>query len=111
MSDYKESTIAGTTWQRCHQIVIENPREGAATVRFEEEEVLALDGREVRRSVGAITVPVDMVKTFAMLDPVTGQPTGEQVSYGYARAMLASAYLAAAAERDAALAPPPEPAI
>lgn len=108
MPDYKESTVAGTTWQRCCQIVIDNTRGAAPSVRFDEEEVLALaDGREIKRALGALALPFDPARSIPLRDPVTGALTGGATTYGAAYALLYSAYMAAAEARDAALAPPP----
>lgn len=102
MPDYKESTIAGTVWQRCHQIVIDNVRNATPAVHFQEERVIALDdGQEIRQALGPIDLAFDPAKTFSILDPVSGQSTGATATYGDAYALLYSAYIAAALERDA----------
>ena len=44
--NYNETTVTGQAWQRCHQVVIENPRTGQQVVRFEEERVLAMQQRK-----------------------------------------------------------------
>lgn len=110
MSDYKESMLAGRAWQRCHQIVIENPRNGAPAVRFDEEEVLSVTGeQEMRRSVGTIALPFDPAKTFQLRNPMTGEPIpGAESTYGDAYVLLYSAYIAAALERDEAMNPTQE---
>jgi len=108
MSDYRESAVTGTTWQRCCQIVIDNPRQGVPTVRFDEESVLALtDGTEVRRPMGAMAVPFDPAKEIALRNPATGALTGMSMNYAEVYAVLYSAYLAAALERDTPAAPQP----
>jgi hypothetical protein len=110
MADYKQSAVDGTTWQRCHQIVIDNPRRALPAVRFDEEEVLALsDGQEIKRPVGSVRVPFDPAQEIPLRDPVSGALTGDTATYGDAYALLYSAYIAAAEARDAALAPPPAP--
>ncbi len=104
--DYQEATVTGQSWQRCSQIVIENPHKGAPVVRFDEERVLALQtGSNVRTPSGTLALPFDPTKIIPLRDPATGELTGEVASYGMAYALLYSAYLAAATERDAAAAP------
>lgn len=104
MSDYKESTIAGTAWQRCHEIVVSNTRGAAPRVQFFEERVIALEGGgEIRQALGAMEVGFDPARVIVLHDPATGLPTGEVSTYGAAHALLYSAYLSAAAERDADL--------
>ena len=105
MPDYKEAAVTGTSWQRCCQIVIDNPRNAVPTVRFDEESVMAMsDGTEVRRTVGNLALPFDPAKLIPLRDPATGELTGDVSSYGMAYVLLYSAYLAAATERDT----PPE---
>lgn len=108
MPDYKETTLSGNSWQRCPQIVIDNPRGGVPSVRFDEEVVLAVNGEEIRRPAAGVVVAFDPAKSFPLLDPTTGLPTGATATYADAYALLYSAYLAAALERDAALTPTPE---
>jgi hypothetical protein len=110
MADYKQSTFVGTTWQRCHQIVIDNPRRALPAARFDEEEVLLLaDGKEIKRSVGSVRVPFDPAQEIPLRNPTSGALTGATATYGDAYALLYSAYIAAAEARDAALVPPPAP--
>lgn len=109
MPDYKQSTIGGTTWQRCHQIVIDNPRGAIPSVRFDEEEILALADREIKRPMGSLSLPFDPDRSIPLRDPETGDLTGETSTYGAAYVLLYSAYLAAAEARDAALNPPLQP--
>jgi hypothetical protein len=100
-TDYKEATVTGQSWQRCNQIVIENPRHATPVVRFDEERVLVLQtGSEVRTPVGTLTLPFDADKTIPLRNPATGELTGNTTTYGEAYALLYSAYLAAATERD-----------
>ncbi len=107
MPDYKEAAITGTAWQRCHQIVIDNPRNAVPSVRFDEESVLALaDHTEMRRTVGTLALDFDPATPIPLRDPATGELTGETSSYGAAYVLLYSAYLAAATARDT----PPPPA-
>ena len=104
--NYNETTVTGQAWQRCHQVVIENPRTGQHVVRFEEERVLAVDGgAEINTPIGGIAVPFDQAKEIPLRNPMTGELTGESTTYGAAYALLYSAYLAAATERDAANTP------
>ena len=105
-TNYNETAVTGQAWQRCCQVVIENSRQAQPVVRFEEERVLALDGgAEVRTPAGGLALAFDPDRVIAMRDPVTGEPTGQTVTYADAYALLYSAYLSAATERDAANTP------
>ena len=106
MPDYKQAILSGIAWQRCRQVVIENERGSTPTVRFDEEEVIAMqDGREIKRSVGSVALAFDPSKEIPLRDPATGELTGETSSFGAAYALLYSAYLDAAQARDIAAAP------
>lgn len=107
MSNYKESQVTGPTWQRCHQIVIDNARGAPPSVRFDEEAVIALSGQEVRTPSGQIALSFDPAREIALRNPETGEPTGDVTTYAAVYVLLYSAYLGAALERDAANAPPP----
>ena len=109
MPDYKASDIAGTTWQRCRQVVIDNPVGGTPTVRFDEQEILAIDGREIKRPAGTLALAFDAARSIPLRDPVTGALTGKTTSYGDAYVLLYSAYIAAALARDEVAAPTTPP--
>lgn len=107
MSDYKESTIAGTIWQRCHEIVVSNTRGAVPRIQFFEERVIALDGSgEIRQALGPLEVAFDPALVIKIMDPRTGLPTGAEATYGDAFALLYSAYFAAALARDAQIQQP-----
>ncbi len=100
-TDYLEATVTGQSWQRCNQIVIENPHKRVPVVRFDEERVLALKtGADVRTPAGTLALTFDPAKTIPLRDPQTGELTGESATYQAAYVLLYSAYLAAATERD-----------
>lgn len=109
MPDYKQSDISGTTWQRCYQVVLDNPLGGVPTVRFDEQEVLSIDGREMRRPRGTLSLPYDPTRVIALRNPETGELTGESTTYAQAYELIYSAYITAGMARDAAAAPPAEP--
>lgn len=113
MSTYIESTVTGQVWTRCNQIAIDNRRGTTPTVRFEEERVAVLDdGDEMRKPAAGITLDFDAARVIPLLDPTTGEPTGQETTYGAVYAILYSAYIAAAQERDARHNPPqPAPAL
>ena len=110
MPNYNETTITGTAWTRCHQIVIDNTRGLPPTVRFDEEEVISLADRELRKPLGALALAFDPARIIPLVNPATGLPTGAHTTYADAYALLYSAYIAAANDRDAAQAPAQAPA-
>ncbi len=101
MSSYTESLVTGHAWRRCNQIVIDNRRSSTPTVRFDEETVVALEGAaEVRAPAGVLTIDFDPAREIPLRDPQTGEPTGAVMTYAEAYAVLYSAYLDAALDRD-----------
>ncbi len=105
MADYKESEIMGTKWQRCRQVVLDNPLGVPPTIRFDEQEILSLEGREIRRNAGSLSVPFDAERSIALRDPATGKATGATATYGNVYLLIYSAYIDAALARDEAAAP------
>lgn len=105
MSNYKETSVAGTEWVRCGVVQIVNPYQRNPAIQFVEERVLHMgDGRDpVFTPDGAISVSFDPAKTIPLLNPETGAPTGRTATFGEAYAILYSAYMQAAAERDASV--------
>lgn len=101
MPNYKESSVTGTIWPRCYQVVLGNPRPAAPSVRFDEESILVLsDGTELHRPIGALAVVFDPAKEIALRNPITDELTGMSMNYGEIYAVIYSAYRAAALERD-----------
>lgn len=112
MANYKESTVTGTQWTRCNTVVINNPIGGVPTVQFLEEVVISTPG-------GVMSFPSDGLRLFdavnpsreiALLNPSTGEATGQVVTEGFLYAALFSRYIALAAARDAAAVHVPTPA-
>ena len=105
MPDYKESQVAGTRWQRCNRIVINNPYGAMPNIRFDEEERVALGDRTLGNPVGGIIKDFDNpALTFPLCNPATGEATGTTMTYGDVYAVLWSLYMALAEERDAEVA-------
>ena len=102
-SNYSEQSIAGMAWQRCYQVVIDNPRGSTPSVRFDEERIVSIDAApELRTALDSVVVPFDPARLIPLRDPASGELTGASVSYAEAYALLYSAYLDAALARDAA---------
>lgn len=110
MPDYNETDLTGKAWQRCHEFSIANTRGTLPVVQFYEERVIALeDGAEIRQGLGPLTVAFDPAREIALRNPETGEPTGATMTYADAYAVLYSAYLDAAVERDANQPAPVDP--
>jgi len=101
MADYKESTVSGTSWQRTNQIVIINPSGGTPTVIYNEETAINLGDRTITTPCGNLSVPCpDMAEEIPLLDPTTGNSTGQVMTMGQLYQAIYSHYINKATERD-----------
>lgn len=101
MSDYKETTVTGSQWQRCCAINIDNTYGQAPTVRLQEEQITNVNGELFKKPVGGLSVPFDLAAEIELLDPTTGLPLGATMTQGQIHVALWSLYMQAAAARDA----------
>jgi hypothetical protein len=108
-TDYQYTAVTGESWLRAKRIVIDNPLNGLPIAKFVEERVVNIAGGEQYfRDQGTLEVPAteeQMGTEIPILDPTTGEPTGQVVTYGEAYNLLKSAYIHFAQLRDN----PPEP--
>ena len=110
--NYKETTITGTSWTRCKSVTISNPYPGNGNVniitgieskpsaQFQEEQVLSLPDKNLFSDSGYCSKEFNPVTSFALLDTVTGNPTGAMATHEQLYQMLYSLYIATATERD-----------
>jgi hypothetical protein len=108
--EYKQTDVTGAAWQRCHQIVIDNPLNATPLIRFDEQRIVTAAGAASTTPLGSLTAPFDPAAEIPLIDPQMGEPTGETVTHGALYAALYSAYMQQALARDAAATPDPEEA-
>ena len=110
MANYQESTVTGTTWKRCNKIEIRNPYQGQKLAIFLEEEVTSLtDGRVIQEPSTNIQEPFsDPTKEIVLLNPETGQPLNNTITYQDVYVILYSLYMQLAIARDTPPTPPTE---
>ena len=101
-TNYKETSVTGSAWQRCYQVVVDNSLEGQKSIRFDEEQVVQMADGNVFKALGPLPVNYDPTATIDVLDPSTGQSTGKTITHADLYDYLYSAYMQAAAARDAA---------
>lgn len=102
-NNYRQTEVAGESWVRAKRIVIEHPLGGAIRVKFVEEKVVVLGESHLAQDEGILELTIDqegMHKTIDVIDPITREPLGQQVTFGALYAAIFSAYLQAAEERD-----------
>ena len=105
MSDYKESTVAGTSWQRACRVVVENPLNGVPSIMFVEEQAINMGTEIITRPVANLSCSFDPVATFPALDPETNLPVGRDITHGEVYGLLYSLYMDLAKKRDAQVTP------
>jgi len=103
MPDYKESAVAGSTWQRCHTVTVSNQAGQVPFITFQEERVIALDGEDIHKFVDGCSKDFNPTDSFPLLDQTTNLPTGANMTHAELYAVLYSLYMQTALERDAAL--------
>lgn len=102
MPDYRESSVSGTQWQRCHAVHIQNPHGAVPRVTLREEQITLLSGEKFVKDMGQIDFPFDPNASITLLNPETGEPLGATMTMGQMYVALWSLYMQKAAERDAA---------
>jgi hypothetical protein len=100
MSKYKESDVLGSRYIRANQIQIQNELE-KQSITFSEQEIINIgDGEVLKRNVGSLSAVFTPEPEFPLLNPETGEPTGQTMSYGAVYVVLHSLYIHLATERD-----------
>lgn len=103
MMNYQESQIQGSTWTRCRAVTVVNPHASTGEkimAYFQEEKAIAFDNTVLLSNRGSCGVAFDAAATVAMLDPQTGQPTGQTFTHADLYKMLFSLYMDTAKKRD-----------
>lgn len=101
---YQNEVVAGDAWLRANRIVVENPLYEIPKIRFVEEKVLEMENGDIHhREMGYLEVkgtPEVAEMKIPIIDPTTGEPTGELINYHHFNTILASMYLFFANLRD-----------
>lgn len=106
MSNYQETTVTGTSYIRCNQVLIINKLGITPTVKFDEQAVITLDTGTIIKGAGEIDIVFNPSEIVPLLNPATGELTGETTTYGDIYTSLYSAYISSALARDAAIPTP-----
>lgn len=101
MPNYKEEEVVGQAWQRCYELVVQNPYQGTPTIRFLEESVVAVGGRSITTMADTCSTVYNANQEFDILDPKTGEPTGQKLTHKDLYNYLYSLYIKTATDRDA----------
>lgn len=99
--NYRETNIAGTSWQRACRVVIENPLNGTPHILFVEEQVVNVGDDRITRPVANVSCQFNPTATIPIINPETGLPTGATATHRDVYAILYSLYMQLANARDA----------
>lgn len=107
--NYKQTAVAGTSWIRCSAIHISNPLEDSENANistlgpsavFTEQKVIAMEGTDITIPAGTCSKTFNPMETITIVNPETGQPTGNTITHAELYVILYSLYLQTAQERD-----------
>lgn len=98
--NYRESQLAGTEWQRARRVVVENPFLETPSILYVLETALQTGSRTITEPAGNLGENFDPAASFPMLDPITGEPTGQMASHQDLYNILNSHFMYLAKQRD-----------
>ena len=109
MSDYQESSVVGTRWNRFNRIRIDNTLGAVPVVYLDEESVTVLaDGRSLHEHVGTLQVPFVPEYPIERRNPGTGELTGQKIALSEVYEIVYSLCIQEALVRDGTI---PNPGI
>lgn len=99
---FQRQPIAGESYVRCSQIIVDNPLAGPPRVTYAQETIVGTDaGQVLHIPMQPVAQAFDPAVLIAVLDPGTGEPTGETITQDRIYALIYSAYLAAVTAAEA----------
>lgn len=102
MANYQESNVTGTKYRRAYQVHVANGMTNKV-ITFHEEDVINLSNDVIQQKAGSVSKPFtnDNANTsFSIVDPSTGNDSGQSMTYQDVYVALYSLYLHLAKERD-----------
>jgi hypothetical protein len=101
MSNYKEQTVSGVSWQRGYAISISNRLGEIPKIVFYEEEAINFGGKILTNHIGQIEESlIDVNKTFDLYDPTSDTKLDATATYLQIYVLLYSLYNTLAHARD-----------
>jgi len=98
--NYNQTQISGQSWQRAKKITIQNELNQLPFFEFEEEKIVIVDNDVISKPCGVLAFDVVDTDSFDLLNPQTGEPSGQTMTMAQLRLILTSLYLHKAQERD-----------
>lgn len=113
MSEYRETTIIGSSYQRGRTLIFENPRNAAPSILIKEETVNIFPTKEIAEPAGEIRkIITDLSITFPIRNPATNIIIeGQTATYQDLFVLLYSLYWHLAVKRDEEIANQTNPEI
>lgn len=99
MADYREQPVDGKTWRRCRRLDIINDSD-SQFVLFHEEDVAQVGGQVFKTPLSYLRKDFNPTGEIPLVNPLTGELTGQVVTEQELYVMLYSAYIKTAKERD-----------
>ncbi|MCA1774965.1 MAG: hypothetical protein LC676_04955 [Loktanella sp.] len=91
-----QQPVAGESYVRCPQVVIDNRLGRTPVVTFHREQVIGLGGGNVQRyPLPPRPLPFDSAASVPVINPETGEPTGATITQGELYALVFSVFIAA----------------
>ncbi|WP_296639224.1 hypothetical protein [Roseinatronobacter sp.] len=91
-----QAPVAGESFVRCPQVVIDNRLGATPTVTFHRERIVGLEGADpIRQPMSPRPLPFDPAAAVPVLNPETGEPTGATITQGELYALVYSVFVAA----------------
>lgn len=103
--NYKETSVTGSSYQRCNRVqIVNNLDRGTPTVIFGEELIVNVGSDVLHQSVNSECSAVfdPLAGAIPLLDLQTGEPTGAVATHMDLYQILYSLYIQTALARDAA---------
>lgn len=102
MSNYNQTSVAGNIWTRCSSVHIVNNYGATPQIIFGEQQLIELDNLPPIATNGGTScfTEFDPTVEIVILDPATGNPTGQTVTQQQLYDILYSLYIATAQARD-----------
>lgn len=89
--------IAGESYRRCNQVVIDNPLSGPPSISFGQETIIGTGSGQVAHiPLQPINMDFDANNVITIINPETGEPTGGTIAIAEVYALIYSAYIATA---------------
>ena len=101
MADYKETDIAGKSWQRASRVIIENTYQQTPVMRVCEQEMLQVGDRVIPSDLGVtLELSFDTDAQFPLRHPITDELIGETARHADLQMLLYSLVRHLQEERD-----------